>query len=65
MTTKAKTKAAAHQLVIDHLDRELREAQYAVLKNKREINALVEKQKVLKKERHELTQLLFSLKVIP
>jgi hypothetical protein len=58
----AKAKKEAQAKVIAHIDTELRNVQHAVFMNKRAINDLVEKQKVLKKERHELNQLLYSLK---
>lgn len=60
MNLKARKEAQAK--VIEHIDKELKQVQFAIRRNKREINDLVEKQKVMKKERHELTQLLFSLK---
>lgn len=60
MNAKAKKEAQAN--VIARLDYELRDVQFKIRINKRDINELVEKQKVLKKERFELTQLLFSLK---
>jgi hypothetical protein len=58
----AKAKKEAQAKVIERIDKELRAVQYEVRINKRTIKELVEKQKVLKKERYELTQLLFSLK---
>ena len=58
-------KQAAHNNVIARIDKELKAVQHAVRMNKVEIFHLGEKQKVLKKERHELTQLLFALKPKP
>ena len=60
MNTKALKEAQAK--VIEHIDNELKAVQHEVLMNKYNINLLVEKQKVLKKQRHKLTQLLFSIK---
>ncbi len=60
MNVKAKKEAQAR--LVAHIEKELKGAQYEVEQNKRAINALVEKQKVSKKYRHELTQILFSLK---
>lgn len=60
MNIQAKKEAQAK--VIELVGQRLNSVQHEVRQNKLTINALVEKQKVLKKERHELTQLLFSLK---
>jgi hypothetical protein len=61
----AKAKKEAQAKVIARIDKELKAVQHEVRMNKQAINTLVEKQKVLKKERHELTQLLFSLNPQP
>jgi hypothetical protein len=57
----AKAKKEAQAKVIERIDKELKAVQHEVRMNKRTINDLVDKQKVLKKERFELTQLLFTL----
>ena len=54
-------KKAAIEAVVAHIDKHLKDVQHAVRMNKFAIAELVAKQKVLKKERYELTQLLFTL----
>ena len=58
----AKAKKEAHSKVIEHIDNELKAVQHEVFMNKHAISLLVDKQKVLKKQRHELTKLLFLVK---